>query len=113
MTSKKGTEKNPAVKGKKSKTRTLSIFPINIGRISRDECAKLSFKPNSMADTILQALQKSGVEAGEKRAQVFEQVKSKFGDASNATIRTQIYRGIVLRRTELGLLEKRDKAEAE
>ncbi len=97
MTSKKTAEKNAAVqKGKETeRRRVLSVFPTDIGKLNKEECAELLFKPNGMAETIIQALQKHGVNAGEKRRQVVAQVREKFADASDSTIRTQVYRGIV------------------
>ncbi len=94
-TTKKTTEETVQKEKKTKKQRVLSIFPTNIASLSKEDCAKLSFKPNGMAETIIQALQKHGIEAGDKRKEVVEQVKGKFTDASKATIRTQIYRGIV------------------
>ena len=76
----------------------LSVFPTSVGKLSKEECAKLAFKPGGMADTIIQALQKHGTDPGEKRKQVLTQVKAKFGDTHDATIRTQVYRGMVYRR---------------
>ena len=99
MASKKAAGKDASVGGvKESKHRLLSVFPTNTGSLTREEHNTLSFKPNSMAEVILQALEKHGVEAGDKRKQVVEQVKGKFKDASDSTIRTQVYRGIVYRR---------------
>jgi hypothetical protein len=96
------TDKNEAEKGvksvKKPETRSRrahSIFPTNIGSLDKAEVAKLSFKPNGMAEQVLQALQKHGVEPGEKRKKVIDLVKAKFATAADATIRTQVYRGIV------------------
>ncbi|HEV2120608.1 MAG TPA: hypothetical protein VGS11_10980 [Candidatus Bathyarchaeia archaeon] len=84
-------KKKREVKGR----RALSIFPTDIGSLEMGEVAKLSFKTNGMADQVLQALQKHGVEAGDKRKKVIEQVKAKFASAADPTIRTQVYRGIV------------------
>jgi hypothetical protein len=95
MTSKKSGGKDTTNAGEKSKPRGLSVFPTEIGKLSKDEKAKLAFKPDSMAATIIMALEKHGVEAGEKRKLVLDQVKAKFKDASDSTIRTQVYRGIV------------------
>jgi hypothetical protein len=96
MKSKKLTEngaKNP--RGKQAeKRRALSLFPTNIWSLSGEECAKLSFKPDGLAETIIEALQKHGVEAGEARKMVVQQVKTKFAQAHDSTIRTQVYRGI-------------------
>ncbi len=93
MSTKKPTKYDAGVQ--KTKKRVLSVFPRSIGSLSKEEQSKLSFKPDGMAQTILDALRKHGPEAGEKRKRVFEQVKAKFGKASEATLRTQIYRGIV------------------
>jgi hypothetical protein len=96
MTSKKGVEKNATDGGAKGrKQRMLSVFPTEISSLSKEDKAKLSFKAEGIAATIIQALEKHGVEAGDKRKLVIVQVKAKFKEASDSTIRTQVYRGIV------------------
>jgi hypothetical protein len=76
-------------------TRILSVFPTDIARKDRVELTQLEFRPNGMAAEVISALKRHGVEAGESRKHVFEQVKSKFVKASDATVKTQVYRGIV------------------
>ncbi len=105
MATKKAAGKDATVgEGKVSKRRVLSMFPTDVGSLTKEERTNLTFKPNSMGEVIIQALDKHGIEAGDKRKQVVEQVKAKFKDASDSTIRTQIYRGIVNMRAITGTL---------
>jgi len=101
MSNKRTVRKKPVVQKEKKqdKQRVLSIFPTDLGTLSKEERASLVFKPTGMAQSVLDALRRHGTEAGERRERVFEQVKAKFNKASEATIRTQIYRGIVYFRT--------------
>jgi hypothetical protein len=104
MASKKATGKDATVgEGKVSKRRVLSMFPTDIGSLTKEERNNLAFKPNSMVEVILQGLEKHGVEAGDKRKLVVEQVKAKFKEASDSTIRTQVYRGIIYLRGKSGV----------
>lgn len=80
---------------KADKPRTLSIFPSETGSLSQHELGRLAFKANSMAETIIQALTEHGIRAGDERKKVVSDIKAKFDKASDSTIRTQIYRGIV------------------
>ena len=74
--------------------RALGILPTSTWSLSESELSELSFKPGGMAETVVQALSKHGVGAGEARKRVIEQVKVKFPEARDSTIRTQTYRGI-------------------
>jgi hypothetical protein len=103
MATKKAAGKEPTGgEAKASKKRVLSMFPTDIGSLTKEEHNTLSFKPNSMAEVIIQALEKHGFGGGDTRKQVVEQVKGKFKDASDSTIRTQVYRGIVHLRANAG-----------
>lgn len=97
MTKKNTAEKTASnQKGAKSNgPRALAIFPTKTGSLSKEELGRLVFKPDGMAESIIQALTKHGVEAGTKRKKVIEAVRAEFAEASDSTIRTQVYRGIV------------------
>ncbi len=78
-----------------ARTRLLAMFPTEVGSLNKEGLARLAFKPDGMAAEVISALKKHGVEAGESRKKVAEQVKVKFPKSSDATIKTQMYRGIV------------------
>ncbi len=93
ITSEKGAKNG---KGQKpTGARSFAVFPTNIASLDKTQVARLVFKPEGMAAEVLQALKKHGMGAGESREKVAEQVKAKFPKASDATIKTQMYRGIV------------------
>jgi hypothetical protein len=75
------------------------MFPTNVGTLDKEGLAHLAFKPDRMATEVISALKKHGIEPGENRKRVASQVKAKFTKASDATIKTQIYRGIVYLRS--------------
>jgi hypothetical protein len=95
MSSKKTAAKTTSHRGTHDKgRRVLSIFRTEISSLVEEERAKLVFKPDSIAETIIRALEKHGVEAGEARKKVVGEVRAKFAQAHDSTIRTQVYRGI-------------------
>jgi hypothetical protein len=56
MVSKKAAGKDATVGGtRESKHLVLSVFPTNIGSLTKEERNNVAFKPNSMAEVIVQA----------------------------------------------------------
>jgi hypothetical protein len=102
MSGKNGAKK--AAKGtmrkKSAETRNLSVFPADIAKLDKMELTHLTLRSDGMAADVILALRRHGVGAGEARKRVAEQVKTKFPKAHDATIRTQVYRGIVYIRSE-------------
>ena len=97
--------KSNAKDAKAAKATALRVFPTNIAMLDKPKLAQLAFKPEGMASEVIQALKRHGSEAGDARKKVVEQVKVKFPKAHEATIRTQVYRGIVYLRAS-GRLEQ-------
>ena len=77
-----------------SKPRAVSVLPTTIWKMNKEQLSALSFKPDGMAEAVIQALRKHGTKPGEPRKRVAGEVKAKFAEAHDSTIRTQVYRGI-------------------
>lgn len=89
MSNTKSTEKNEA-----GTPKPLGIFPTDISDYKPTQHKEARWEAGGMAHTILAALRKHGVTRSE-RPNVVKDVQAKFPKASDATLRTQIYRGIV------------------
>ena len=74
------------------KPRALSVFPTTIWKMNKEQLSVLAFKPDGMAEAVIQALKKHGTRPGEPRKRAVGEVKAKFAQAHDSTIRTQIYR---------------------
>ena len=95
---------------KKTETapKALGIFPTNISEMKPAEHKAAVWAKDGMAARILAAIRKHGPERA-NREKLFKEVKSAFPKASEATLKTQIYRGIVHLRG-LGELKAPDPA---
>ena len=82
--------------------RRLSVFPTDVAKLPAAGLARLELKPDRIAAEVLQALKKHGTDAGGSRDKVLGQMRAKFPKASDATIRTQVYRGIAYLRGTAG-----------
>jgi hypothetical protein len=77
-------------------SRSLNIFPTNIAKMSKAEVKALKLKEEGMADFIAKSLHTIG-SSKEKRPDLIKAIKQKFPKAADATIKTQIYRGMAYR----------------
>ncbi|HME19679.1 MAG TPA: hypothetical protein VKF15_08095, partial [Nitrososphaerales archaeon] len=63
MANKNVTDKGAKEKGKGTSRRSLSVFPTNIATLDKTGVSQLAFKQGGMAEAVLEALRKHGVEA--------------------------------------------------
>jgi hypothetical protein len=93
---------------KQPEPKGIGYFPTDIFKLKEGELKALVFSKDGMAARIIEAFERFGAARG-SRGDLTKFVKQHFPKASDATVKTQTYRGLVYLKS-IGKLKEEKKA---